>query len=76
MFSDGREGTVLKSNLSPDLSDFSEEELQILEAVYLRFKNESPSQISETSHHEEAWKQYINSDKLIDFNMAFSLRAL
>ena len=76
VFSDGREGTVLKSNLSPDLSDFSDEEQRILEAVYHRFKNESPSQISETSHLEEAWKQYVNSDKLIDFNMAFSLKAL
>ena len=66
---------MLTSNLSPDLSDFSEEEQKILEAVYLRFKNESPTQISETSHHEEAWKQYVNSDKLIDFNMAFSLMA-
>ena len=76
VFPDGREGTVLKSSLSPDLSDFSVEEQNVLEAVYLRFKNESPSRISEISHHEEAWKQYVNSDKLIDFNMAFSLMAL
>ena len=75
-FSDGREGTVLKSNLSPDLSDFSEEELKILEAVYLRFKNESPAQISQTSHHEEAWKQYIDSGQLISFEEAFCLKAL
>ena len=76
VFPDGREGTVLKSSLSPDLSDFSVEEQNVLDAVYLRFKNESPSRISEISHHEEAWKQYVNSDKLIDFNMAFSLMAL
>ena len=73
---DGREGTMLKSNLSPDLSDFSEEERKILETVYLRFKNESPTQISETSHHEEAWKQYIDSDQLISFEKAFCLKAL
>ena len=76
VFSDGREGTVLKSNLSPDLSDFSEEEQGILETVYLRFKNESPSQISETSHHEEAWKQYVDSGQLISFEKAFCLKAL
>lgn len=76
VFPDGREGTVLKSNLSPDLSDFSEEEKKILEAVYLRFKNESSSQISETSHHEEAWKQYVDSGQLISFEKAFGLKAL
>ena len=76
VFPDGREGTILKSNLSPDLSDFSEEEQKILEAVYLRFKNESPTQISETSHHEEAWKQYIESGQLISFEKAFCLKAL
>lgn len=75
-FSDGREGTMLTSNLSPDLSDFSEEEQKILETVYLRFKNESPTQISETSHLEEAWKQYIDSGQLISFDKAFCLKAL
>ena len=76
VFSDGREGTMLKSNLSPDLSDFNEEEKKILEAVYFRFKNESPTQISETSHHEEAWKQYIDSGQLISYEKAFCLKAL
>ena len=76
VFPDGREGTMLKSNLSPDLSDFSEEEQKILDAVYLRFKKESPTQISETSHHEEAWKQYIDSGQLISFEKAFCLKAL
>lgn len=76
VFPDGREGTILKSNLSPDLSDFSEEEQKILEAVYLRFKKESPTQISATSHHEEAWKQYIDSGQLISFEKAFCLKAL
>jgi uncharacterized phage-associated protein len=76
VFSDGREGTMLTSNISSDLSDFSEEEQKILESIYLRFKNESPSQISETSHHEEAWKQYIDSGQLISFEKAFDLKAL
>lgn len=76
VFSDGREGTMLTSNLSPDLSDFSEEEQSILEIVYLRFKKESSTQISETSHNEEAWKQYIDSGQLISFEKAFCLKAL
>ena len=75
-FSDGREGTKLVSHLSPDMSDFSDDELMMLDYVYQRFKNETPTQISETSHHEEAWKQYLNSDRLISFEMAFCLKAI
>ena len=58
------------------MSDFSEVVLMILDYVYQRFKSETPTQISETSHHEEAWKQYLNSDRLISFEMAFTLKAI
>lgn len=75
-FPDGRAGTKLVSKLSPDMAEFSDDELQILEYVSKRFKNETPTQISETSHQEEAWKKYQNSDKLISFDMAFALKAI
>ena len=75
-FSDGREGTKLVSKLSPDMAEFSDDELRILEYVSQRFKNETPTQISETSHEEEAWKKYKDSDKLISFEMAFTLKAI
>jgi uncharacterized phage-associated protein len=75
-FADGRAGTKLVSNLSPDKTYFSDNELKILEYVYERFKKETPKQISDTSHHEEAWLKYINSDKLINFEMAFTLKAI
>ena len=75
-FPDGRAGTKLVSKLSPDMAEFSDDELKILEYVSQRFKNETPTQISETSHQEEAWKQYLNSDRLISFEMAFTLKAI
>ena len=75
-FPDGREGTKLVSKLSPDMAEFSDDELKILEYVCKRFKNETPTQISETSHEEEAWKKYKDSDKLISFDMAFTLKAI
>ena len=53
-FSDGTEGIKLVSTLSPDRSIFSENELNILEYINNRFKQETSKQISETSHHEEA----------------------
>ncbi len=71
-----REGTMLVSNLSPVMAEFSDEELEILGAVYERFKKETPTQISETSHQEEAWKKYFNTDMPINFDMAFTLKAM
>jgi len=75
-FQDGRAGTKLVSSLSPDMAELSAEEVKILEYVFERFKNETPTQISETSHHEEAWLNYLNVDKLINYDMAFSLKAV
>lgn len=71
-----REGTMLVSNLSPVMEDFSEKEMEILETVYHRFKDETPTQISETSHQEEAWKRYFNTDMPINYEMAFKLEAV
>lgn len=75
-FPDGRAGTKLVSNISPDMAEFGDDELKILEYVSQRFKNETPTKISETSHQEDAWKKYQNSDKLISFDMAFTLKAI
>ena len=75
-FSDGRAGTKLVSKLSPDMTEFDEDELKVLEFVCERFKSETPTQISETSHQEEAWKRNIDSDQLINYEMAFTLRAI
>lgn len=76
MFPDGRAGTKLVSSLRPDMAEFSDDELKILDYVSQRFKNETPTQISETSHEEEAWKQYVESGQLISFEKAFCLKAL
>ena len=75
-FPDGRAGTKLVSSLRPDMAEFSDDELKILDYVSQRFKNETPTQISETSHEEEAWKKYKDSDKLISFEMALTLKAI
>ena len=74
--SNDREGTMLVSNLSPVMADFNDEELEILRTVHQRFEKESPEQISDTSHKEEAWNKYFNTDLPISFEMAFTLKAL
>lgn len=75
-FPSGKEGTKLVSDLSADMSCFSGAELATLDYVIQRFKGESSETISEISHQEDAWQQYVNSGDLIDYNMAFSLRAI
>ena len=75
-FESGAEGTMLTSALSPDLSEFTEEELHILETIYHRFKSENSTKISDISHSEDAWQKYVDSGQLIDFNMSFSLKAI
>ena len=64
----------LISDISCDLSSFTNEQMNILEKVYTTFKNDSPTSISEKSHDEPAW---INNKELhssIDFKYAFSLK--
>ena len=34
------------------------------------------TQISETSHNEEAWLAYVDTGQMISFNKAFELKAL
>ena len=75
-FESGVEGTRLTSLLSPDLAEFTEEELNILETIYLRFKSENSTKISDISHNETAWQKYVDSGQMISFDMAFSLKAM
>lgn len=70
------EGTRLVSTMAPDMSIFSDDEKLVLENVYQRFKLDSSAKISETSHLEEAWLRYVDSGLLIDFSLAFDLKAL
>ena len=58
------------------MSAFSDDEKLVLENVYQRFKLDSSAKISETSHLEEAWLRYVDSGLLIDFSLAFDLKAL
>ena len=75
-FDSGVEGTKLTSTLSPDLSEFSDEELRILESIYQRFKTENPTKLSDISHSEDAWQKYVDSGQMINFDMAFTLKAI
>lgn len=75
-YESGKYGQVIESDLSPDMNTFTEEELSTLENVANRFSKTNAGEISDISHEEEAWKKYVDTGMLIDFNEAFSLKAL
>jgi len=73
---DDIEGTKLESSVHFDKSVFTDKELVILDTVYNHFRTMSACQISELSHKEDVWQKYNDSKEIIDFNMAFSLKAM
>lgn len=75
-FGNGVEGTKLKADVDFNKALFSEEESGILEKVYERFSEVNASQISEPSHDEEAWQQFVGKKEPVDYSMAFSLKAM
>lgn len=72
----GNEGYILTSNISYDENEFSEQEIDVLNAVAERFASCTPSQISEISHQEDAWKDNISNHGMIDYSYAFKLKAI
>lgn len=75
-FESGKYGQMIESDVLPDMSVFTQEELMTLERVANRFSGTNASDISDISHEEDAWKKYVDTGMLISFNEAFSLKAL
>lgn len=75
-FSSGYSGTKLCSKIEPDMEKFSAEECLVLDAVYNKFKDVNANKISEISHREDAWKNFIGTSDMIDFSEAFTIKAL
>lgn len=48
-------GNKLISDISCDLSSFTNEQMEILEKVYTTFRNDNSTSISKKSHDELAW---------------------
>lgn len=75
-FPSGGYGTLLKTDQTADLSDFSEEEKKVMNMVSEKFSLLKASELVELSHKEDAWIDAVNTTNLIDFNKAFSLKGL
>lgn len=72
----GNIGFKLISSLLFDEASLTEDEVDCLNTVYTTFISTTPSAISETSHKEPAWLNNINQHARINYNYAFSLKAL
>lgn len=75
-FPQGNSGTKLCSEMQPDLTSFTQEEVEIMDMVFKRFKNATANDISDISHQEAAWIDYNETKDFINYNKAFSLKAL
>ena len=67
-------GNKLISDISCDLSSFTNEQMEILEKVYTTFKNDNSTSISKKSHDELAWIDNNELHSFIDFKYAFYLK--
>ena len=75
-FSNGNSGQKLISGISYDENCFTEEQTEVLERVYNKFKDYTSKEISEASHTENAWIENEKEHKIIDFSYAFSLKTI
>lgn len=54
---------------------FEETELAVLREVAARFAKDDAKAIIKTSHEEEAWQRHEKERSIIDYNLAFGLKA-
>ncbi len=73
IYPNGSSGILLRSFEAPDMSVFSDVELEILEQLCERFGNSSAGEISAQSHEEKGWIECNEERKLISYSYAFDL---
>ena len=67
-------GSVLTSTYKADLSQFTEDELKIMEYVITKFNSISSRELSKLSHEETAWINHHSRHESIPFSEAFDLK--
>ena len=70
------EGIILHGEKPSDTSVFTASELEVLNRVCAKLGKLSSSDISRMSHQEDAWLDFHEGHQPINFDAAFSLRAL
>ena len=75
-FGNGNAGTKLMSDIQYDESCFTEEQLDLLNDVYMTFRKDNATSLSNLSHKEQAWMENQATYSYIDFSYAFMLKAI
>lgn len=75
-FSSGNSGEQLVSEIEPDISNFTQEDLAVMDYVISKLGDKTSNQLSELSHQEDAWLKFKDTSLLIDYTEAFTLKAL
>ncbi len=74
LFDNGNAGEKLVSDMPYDKTVLTDEQVAILEQVYMTFRNDSARSVSEKSHEEMAWLENHDNQALIDYTYAFTLK--
>jgi uncharacterized phage-associated protein/DNA-binding transcriptional regulator YiaG len=73
---DGIMGQFLPVTSAPFNAElFDESELAVMNEVLARFKDSKASEVTTVSHDEEAWKKHEKDHTVIDYTLAFGLKA-
>ena len=67
-------GSILKSNSKPDITLFTETELDIMNRICSTMGAFTAKKLSELSHQEDAWIDYQDKHAYIPFDKAFFLK--
>lgn len=72
----GQECVSLRACAEADMSDFSEQELAVIDNVCEKLRDMSSRAVSKLSHEEAAWKEHVGRPGTIPFSEAFSLAGM
>lgn len=72
----GQECLSLSAVAKADMSDFSCQEIAIIDKVCSHLKGMSSRAVSKLSHEETAWQRHIGNGEIIPFTEAFTLAAM
>jgi uncharacterized phage-associated protein len=73
---DGIMGQFLPVTSAPFNAElFDESELAVMNEVLARFKDSKASEVTTVSHDEDAWKKHKEDHTVIDYTLAFGLKA-
>lgn len=75
-FPSGNSGEQLFSQSKPDLSIFTQKEIEILDEIINKFGDKNANQLSELSHKEDAWIDFKDTTLSIDYQEAFTLKVI